>query len=121
MATKGGRVRFTERRIGDTGRKAEKKAAKRLGGRTRAASGAVTGYKGDIVLPSFLCENKSTRNASLSIKLDWLEKISREAASEGKAPVLTVQFTDGNGNPVRFGRWVLVEESVFEEVKRAQG
>jgi hypothetical protein len=65
----------------------------------------------------FLCENKSTVQLSLPIHHSWLTKISREALEQKKKPALTIQFTDGNGNPEKFGNWVLIPEKVFETVK----
>jgi hypothetical protein len=103
--------------IGHVGRKAEAKTAKRQRGQLTRASGAMEHGKGDIVLDDFLCENKSTQAGSLSISQDWLAKISREALEQKKKPALTVQFTDGMGNPIKFGTWVMVPESVFEMVK----
>jgi len=97
------------------GQKAEKLTAKRLGGRARRGSGAIEGYKGDIEVGIFLLENKSTINRALSIKLDWLDKISREAREEGKTPGLSIQFVDKQGRPVRHGRWVLIPEDEFLE------
>jgi hypothetical protein len=105
--------------IGHVGRKAEEKTAKRQRGQLTRASGAMQHGKGDIVLDEFdfLCENKSTRAGSITIPHDWLAKISREALEQKKKPALTVQFTDGLGNPIKFGAWVLVPENVFEMVK----
>ena len=98
------------------GQKAEKRTAKRLGGQVRAGSGAIEGYKGDITLHDFLVENKTTIHRSLSLKLDWLRKISVEAREEGRAPALAVQFVDSEGVPVRYGRWVMVPEDEFKEM-----
>ena len=113
MPINGGR----EFRIGHVGRKAEAKTAKRQQGRLTRASGAMAHGKGDIVLDEFLCENKSTQAASLTIPHDWLAKVSREALEQKKKPALTFQFTDGLGNPVKFGKWVAIPEELFEAVK----
>lgn len=98
------------------GQKSERKTAKRLAGDQRPGSGSLDGAKGDIVLREFLVENKSTEHRSISLKLDWLEKIAREARAEGKSPALAIQFVDKEGNPVRYGRWVLVTEDEFSEL-----
>lgn len=58
-------------------------------------------------------ENKATEHRSISLKLDWLEKISREARQVGKDPALSIQFVDKQGNPVANGRWVLIPEDEF--------
>ena len=106
---------FTDR-IHRHGKKAERKTAKRLGGVTRPGSGAVEGAKGDILLATYLLENKSTEKASLSLKRAWLEKISKEARAEGKTPGLSLQFVDKMGNPLHYGRWVLIPEDEFKEL-----
>lgn len=108
--------RAAKRAIGDHGRRAEKKTAKRMKGRLTPASGAMVGAKGDFALPKFLVENKSTNNASLSLKLEWLEKISKEAVCVGKEALLTIQFVKANGEPVNFGKWALIPESVLNEI-----
>jgi len=98
------------------GQKAEKRTAKRLGGVARRGSGSIEGYKGDITLNQFLVENKATCNRSISLKLDWLDKISREARDEGRTPALSLQFVDSNGTPVSHGRWVMIPEDEFKEM-----
>ena len=81
----------------------------------RAGSGSIEGYKGDIEFADFLLENKATLNRSFSVKLDWLDKISREAREEGLTPALSIQFVDRQGKPVRHGRWVMIPEDEFKE------
>lgn len=112
--------RIARRGIGGTGRIAEKKAAGRLAGKLRPASGAKDGYKGDIVLPDYLCENKSTQAGSLGLKYEWLVKISKEAACDDKVPALTLQFTSGNGTTMPHGAWVCIPEALFQELCNAR-
>lgn len=97
--------------IGEAGRKSEGRLAKKLQGRQRPASGAMVGAKGDIDLGAVLVEAKSTTADSMTIQLDWLAKITREARAEGKTPMLTVSFVDRAGRPRHFGDWVLVRLS----------
>lgn len=99
-----------------TGRKAERKAAKRLNGRLTPGSGAKQGFKGDIVKSAFLVESKATQNASISVSLVWLDKIAKEALDAGKDPALIIQFVDAAGNPWRGSSWVLIPERVFAEI-----
>jgi hypothetical protein len=117
MPEKGKLLGQVKSRIGDTGRKAETRTAKRLGGRLTRASGSMASDKGDFHLDEFLTENKATENDSLSLKYDWLTKISREALDDKKSPALAVQFVDGIGRPKKFGSWVLISEQMFEEVQ----
>ena len=81
-----------------------------------AASGAMIGVKGDIDLDDFLVENKSTVNGSMSLKLQWLQKISHEALGRSKRPALAIQFTDAKGDPLKNGSYVMVSERDFQEL-----
>ena len=68
----------------------EKRAAKRIGGRVTAASGAV-GEKGDVRLfGDTRMECKFTRAQSFNLKLAELEKLEREAS--GEDPVFEIEF-----------------------------
>jgi hypothetical protein len=105
---------IARRRSGD---KAEKRAAKRLGGAAIPGSGALDGYKGDIDRADFRIENKSSRGArSIGVKHEWLRKISAEARSVGKTPALALQFTDDEGRPRdSASAWVAIPEWMFKE------
>ena len=102
--------------VGAAGRASETRLARRLAGKQTPASGAMVGAKGDVVLPAFLVEGKSTTNASMSLQLDWLAKITTEARGVGKEPALAIQFTTGDGRPVKFGSWVMVPEALWKEI-----
>jgi hypothetical protein len=102
--------------IGASGRQAERKTAKRLGAKLTPNSGAMVSAKGDMKLWRFLIEAKSTVAASIALKLEWLLKISAEARSMGQRPALTVTFTNADGSPIMNGRWVLVPETVYQEM-----
>jgi hypothetical protein len=99
----------------DHGERGEKKTTKRLGGRQQPASGAMDHSKGDIKLADFLVENKTTINESLSLKLEWLRKISDESIALNREPAVAIQFVDHTGRPVTDGTWILVPERVFKE------
>lgn len=104
-----------QKQVHKHGQRAEKKTSGRLGVRKNPGSGAVEGLKGDLTADDFLIENKSTEHRSISIKLEWLEKIHKEARQVGRAPAVTIQFVDKLGNPVPYGRWALVPEDEFSE------
>ena len=108
-------VRRNQHRIGKAGRKSEDRLIKQLGGKGRPASGAMPGAKGDIEIGAFLMEAKSTMRDSMTIKLDWLAKIGREARAEGKTPVLSVSFVDEHGRPRMDGEYVLIPLYKFQE------
>lgn len=98
------------------GQLAEKRAARRLGGRQTPASGALSGAKGDIRKGQFLIESKATKHNSLVVQLEWLDKISKEALDAGQTPALLIQFVDAVGNPWRGSGWVLIPERTFAEL-----
>ena len=100
---------------GTAGRRSEKRVAKEVGGRQTIASGAIEGAKGDIELPDVLMEAKSTVKNSVSIKFDWLSKITGEARSQGKIPALSVSFTTPTGARIVGGDWVMVPMAVWKE------
>jgi len=101
---------------GSTGRLAEGRAAKRLGGKLTPASGALEGSKGDFLTSNFLVENKATEKGSLKLELDWLLKIAQEARERNLEPALAVQFVRGDGKPYKGGGWVMIRESLFKEL-----
>lgn len=109
------------KKIGNTGRIAEKKTSQRLKGKLTAASGA-SGQKGDINLASkdynFMIEVKSSINSSISIQSEWLCKLLDEAISAGKTPALTINFVTDEGRIRRMGSWVMVQEEVFKDLVR---
>lgn len=70
----------------------EKRAAKRFGGRTQVASGALSA-KGDVKLPIHLMEMKRTDKAHITISVEWLEKIRKEAiVMENRIPVIGLEM-----------------------------
>lgn len=99
------------------GLKAEKRTAKRFDTKPRAGSGSIEGYKGDFALDSFLVENKSTEHKSISLKYDWLHKITLEALAENKDAALAIQFVTLGGEPIeQDAKWVLIPERIFKEM-----
>ena len=109
-------LRRDQHKIGKAGRSSEKRLTRTLGGRGRPGSGALEGAKGDIDLGAILLEAKSTTNASMALKLDWLVKIAGEARSEGKTPALAVSFVKPDGSALMDGEWVLIPLHKFREL-----
>lgn len=98
----------------------EKRVVKNLGGVPRLASGAIEGLKGDGELNykngKFLIEAKATIHKSLTVKKEWLDKISEEALSEERTPALTISFVDEYGNAIDFNSdWVLLPSHFVKE------
>lgn len=111
------KIRRPVAEIGTTGRKAEAKLAKRLGGRLTRASGNMNGDKGDLVFPEFLMETKATEADSYAIKHVLLAKIAREAFEKAKQPAFHVQFVNGSGHAKPLGSWVMIPEDLWEELQ----
>lgn len=107
--------RRAQHKIGKPGRKSEKRLTKKFGGRETPASGAMPGAKGDISFDRILLEAKATTKDSLSVKFEWLAKITREARSENKVPALSVSFVKEDGTAVDNGDWVLVPGWFFKD------
>lgn len=100
----------------DHGQRAEKRTAQRLGGRMQPGSGSQQHSKGDIKLPDFLIENKSTIHASMGLQHAWFRKIAAEAIAINREPALSFQFVDGAGRPLVDGKWVAIPERLFKEL-----
>lgn len=88
----------------------------RLTARVHAGSGAIAGYKGDMTKGQFLIESKATENQSMSLKLDWLRKVSAEALAVSKHPALLLQFIDGEADLLPCGGWIMMREDTFLEL-----
>lgn len=73
----------------------EKRLAEDFSGETRRGSGNQDRKKGDVIADYILIEAKSTKNASISLKQDWLKKIDEEAVTyDGRIPALGITFTN---------------------------
>lgn len=92
----------------------EKRIAKNMGGRRQKASGALPGSKGDVRAVELLAECKRTDTKSISITLEYLEKITREASFYNKIPSVAIEI----GNPPKFVNrdWVLLPAGFVEEL-----
>lgn len=108
---------YSSSNIGDAGRQSEKRLAYHIGARLTPASGAVEGFKSDMYTPDYRIEAKSTQSVSMTLKLEWLVKITEEALNSKQVPALTVSFTDSMGKPRRFGDWVMIPLNHYEEIK----
>lgn len=103
---------FISEDVESTWNKQERELAEVTGGRRTAGSGNKLD-KGDVVTASFRYEAKSTDKESISIKLDWLEKIVSEAINTGKSPALAIHFSKA---ALPCGKdWILIERELFLE------
>ena len=83
-------------------KKEEERIAKEMGGKRLPRSGGMQWSKwdkktakGDISTPRFHIEHKETEKQSISIKKDWLKKVTEGARDSMKDPALVVTCTDG--------------------------
>jgi len=102
----------------DHGKLYEGRVAKKIGARLTPNSGAMVGAKGDMSKGNWLIESKTTKDASLSIQLAWLVKITEEAQAKAKAPALLFSFVlpDGRPKPNAETEWVAVPLQVWKEL-----
>lgn len=75
----------------------ERKVASAIGGRIQPGSGAFESHKGDALreggkFPLLVECKRTTGNASLSVKAEWLGKITREALAKDRYPALSIEF-----------------------------
>jgi hypothetical protein len=103
-------------KIGEAGRRAERAAAKALDMDLTPASGA-SGIKGDLRDRMFRAEVKSTEKDSISVKLADLYKISDEAFGADVYPALVVCYTQKDGKIRERGRWVMVPDWVWTNMR----
>jgi len=73
-----------------TSQKQEKSLAKKLSGKTRICSGALSWFKGDVITESFLVEAKYTDSLEYRFILQTWNKIKNEAYSCDKIPLMEV-------------------------------
>lgn len=121
-------------------RKHEQRLAQRLGGKRYSGSGnrplsrksyrkvlkdgrSRTDFRevestdsGDLATPDFHFEHKFTRNESLSVKLEWLDKVEVGAKLKLKDPGLIVTFQDGEGRVKK--EYVAMPLAVYERLMR---
>ena len=104
--------------IGDSGRAAERRFLEWLGAKPTKASGALAD-KGDGTRGEYRIEVKSTVAGSMSLKLEWLQKIARECRGTGKRPALAVVYCTEDGRTRQDGEWVMIRAGEWKELTDA--
>jgi len=100
------------KKIKDDSKRQEQSIARNLNSAKRQPlSGADFRAKGDVKSEQFLIEAKRTDKASLSVRADWLEKITMEALQAGRQPALSIQLTFDNRLVEK--DWFLIPASLF--------
>jgi hypothetical protein len=120
-------------------KKHENRLAERLGGRRYSGSGnrpiSRKSYRpvlkdgrsrkirevegtdcGDLATPTFHFEHKFTRDQSLSVKLEWLDKVEEGAKRKLKDPGLIITFQDQQGHVLK--EYVGMPIAVYERLMR---
>lgn len=89
--------------------KQERRLAKKLkDGRVQAGSGSLWGAKGDVRTKIHLIELKRTDKLSISLKKEWLDKITKEALKDNRIPSLGIEIGSK--------RYIIVEECYLEDI-----
>lgn len=94
----------------------EERVARVVGGRRVPGSGASMFAKGDVRSEHFLVECKRTEHASLSLKKEWLDKISAEAATEGREPALAIEIAGGALSAHGEREWIMIPLRIFRKL-----
>lgn len=103
----------------------ENRVARRLGGKRVSGSGSSKYSKGDVRDVSarqceenvdFLVECKQTEKASISIKWEWLKKITREAHDKQQEPALGISIKGGTDDPLCDRDWIAIPARVWERI-----
>jgi len=110
-------------KVDDSPTAQESRIASRLGGKRVRGSGASDFSKGDVrdvqaAGIEFLVEAKQTIHASLSIKWEWLRKITAEAQAQNCEPALSIEIKGGKDDPMVDRDWIMVPARVWEKMKR---
>ncbi len=95
----------------------EEDTAALIDGRRHVGSGAIEGLKSDASSDTWQAESKSTVAKSLSLKLDVLDKISREAREQNKKPMVHVRFTNVPQHMIVSEDWVVLTGDEFERLR----
>lgn len=92
--------------------KREREIASEIGGRAVPASGAFLGSPGDVKNDAWLYEVKQTEKKSYSLSLKVLRKMTQEAFSVDRKPILLVSFEEG----VARDEFVVLPRRIFDEM-----
>lgn len=100
----------------------EEDTAALIGGHRHAGSGAIEGFKSDAssVERAWQAESKQTKAKSFSVKLEVLDKITREARRQHRRPVVHLRFTDVPREMVAEDDWVVLPASVFQSLRELE-
>lgn len=95
-------------------KKQETRASDSVSGKRHAASGALFFAKGDGSGENYVIECKRTDKKSISIKAEYLDKITKEAVSQGKLPLLFIELPTVGVFTAK--DWVVMTMDHFKEI-----
>ena len=110
----------------------ERRIAEELGGKREKRSGGAYWSDsdrsrtdgGDIITDAFYLEHKRTDKKSLSVKREWLQKISQAALMKSRDPGVILTFEDtratGGLGSKRNEDWALIPMSVLQRLMRRE-
>lgn len=93
----------------------ESHVASAIGGDTVPGSGCGQKFKSDAFSERYQVEAKQTQNMSLSLTVEWLRKISREALRYGRVPMMHIRFLNGYRD-LPDKDWVVIPEREFKRI-----
>jgi hypothetical protein len=108
--------RSEARRIKKAVRAQEESAASLIGGRRHVGSGAIPGIKSDASSETWQVEAKRTERKSFGLSVDLLSKITAEAATTGRDPMMYITFGAIPKDVRVEDTWVVIPRSKFEEI-----
>jgi hypothetical protein len=99
----------------------EARIAERIGGKRVSGSGASFYSKGDVRDVQingidFLIEAKQTKHSSISVKWEWLKKITDEAQAKQCEPALSIEIKGGEDDPRVDRDWIMCPMRVWEKL-----
>jgi hypothetical protein len=94
----------------------EEDGARVIKGKRHVGSGAIPGLKSDASSDVWQQEAKQTAKKSMSLKLDWLYKISFEAKQQRKRPMMHLRFTEIPEGMAVEQDWVVIPAAVFAKM-----
>ena len=95
-------------------KKHEKDVAERSGGSRTPGSGNILGIPGDVKDAMFLRECKATKGGGTQIQAKWIAKLSTEALSVNKIPLVELRL-EGQVEPAPKD-WILLPANEFQNL-----
>jgi len=102
----------------------EARTAKDFRGRVTPASGSQWHSKGDVKTKNWLIECKTTTKQSYSLKVQTWHKIWKEAMSEGRDPLMVIDFAEDDTSLVVIDKedfLAILSQPIYRELNKEIG